>query len=348
MLLKDSDVAVLHSELTKDLLQKCEVFHASSNETNKKVCIVISSLLSVWGKTPCSKGDLLDESDYEKRKAFPSFTHLKVMEDKLLALNSPSFSLYIVASGTTYGGGEEQLSSFFAEAWLANSKSLRIPSISSNNGSNYIPAIHVNDLAQAIIAICTETPSKKYIIAVDSSKITLCDIITTISKRFGYNSVVSPTDEELEDMMLDKSLIPFQVNLRFNSNNIVLNSLKMEWTAKSGFVEKIELIAKEYLAKAKLKPVRIVLMGAPGSGKTFWSNYINTTYELPKLTIKDIIEEARGSTDPEIVEALKTAGAPDARIPIPILAKIVKKILNVPLRRNRGWLDLLYALILFK
>lgn len=80
---------------------------------------------------------------------------------------------YVIASGVTYGEGEEIFHFLFKSAWLGVSPFLKI----FGNGQNILPTIHVKDLASVLLNVCDQKPKVRYILAVDDSKPTLEEIV---------------------------------------------------------------------------------------------------------------------------------------------------------------------------
>lgn len=124
------------------------------------------------------------EDDYRRRRAHPNFkSHISA--EKLVIkhgkTNKAKFITYVVASGLTYGSGEEIFHFLFKTAWHGQAPALQC----FGNGQNIVPTIHVKDLAAVIVNICDQNPKVRYLVAVDDSKNTLEEIVKvylTISK----------------------------------------------------------------------------------------------------------------------------------------------------------------------
>ena len=79
----------------------------------------------------------------------------------------------MICSGLPYGNGEanDVFYEFFRRAWLSTHPDLAaLPVI--NDGSNYLPTIHVSDLARCIRLLTDQSLNitKEYFIAVDKCK----------------------------------------------------------------------------------------------------------------------------------------------------------------------------------
>ena len=116
------------------------------------------------------------EDDYRRRRAHPNFkSHISA--EKLVIkhgkTNKAKFITYVVASGLTYGSGEEIFHFLFKTAWHGQAPALQC----FGNGQNIVPTIHIKDLAAVIVNICDQNPKVRYLVAVDDSKNTLEEIV---------------------------------------------------------------------------------------------------------------------------------------------------------------------------
>ena len=123
------------------------------------------------------------EDDYRRRRAHPNFkSHISA--EKLVIkhgkTNKAKFITYVVASGLTYGSGEEIFHFLFKTAWHGQAPALQC----FGNGQNIVPTIHIKDLAAVIVNICDQNPKVRYLVAVDDSKSTLEEIVKVGGNRF--------------------------------------------------------------------------------------------------------------------------------------------------------------------
>jgi len=86
----------------------------------------------------------------------------------------------VVASGLTYGSGEEIFHFLFKTAWHGQAPALQC----FGNGQNIVPTIHIKDLVAVIVNICDQNPKVRYLVAVDDSKNTLEEIVKVGDDRF--------------------------------------------------------------------------------------------------------------------------------------------------------------------
>ncbi|KAM9014304.1 adenylate kinase 7 isoform 1-T1 [Ara ararauna] len=263
--------------------------------TRQKLFILISTIMS-WAKSkppdPEDPEVAFTDEDYRRRKAHPNFTDHINAEKLILKLGKTSkrkFSTYIVASGHQYGAGEGVLHYFFKRGWLSETPAIPI----FGDGNNFIPTIHILDLAAVLQNVADHRPKSHYILAVDASIHTLQELVKCISKNVGSGRTEKiPTEDallskDLTQMHLDMLL----VNLRMESG-LVKESFNIKWVAQEGLVENIEQIVKEYKQSRGLLSLKIFVHGPPGVGKSTIAEQLCKHYKLHHIKSKDVISEA--------------------------------------------------------
>ncbi|XP_065539985.1 adenylate kinase 7 isoform X1 [Lathamus discolor] len=263
--------------------------------TTQKLFILVSTIMS-WAKSkppdPEDPEIAFTDEDYRRRRAHPNFTDHINAEKLILKLgktNKHKFSTYIIASGHQYGAGEGVLHYFFKRGWLSETPAVPI----FGDGSNFIPTIHVLDLAAVLQNVADHRPKSRYILAVDGSVHTLEELVKCISKNVGTGRTEKiPT----EDAFLSKGLTQMHldmllVNLRMESG-LVKESFNIKWVAQEGLVENIEQIVKEYKQRRGLLSLKIFIHGPPGVGKSTIAEELCKHYKLHHIKSKDVISEA--------------------------------------------------------
>ncbi|NXN24747.1 KAD7 kinase, partial [Nycticryphes semicollaris] len=287
--------------ITEDANQIEEATRAASalhmeieNFATPKLFILISTIMS-WAKSkppdPEDPEIPFTDEDYRRRKPHPNFTDHINAEKLILKLgktNKHKFSTYVVASGHQYGAGEGLLHYFFKIGWLNETPAIPV----FGEGNNFIPTIHILDLAAVIQNIADHRPRSRYILAVDASMHTLQELIKSISKNVGPGKIEKIPKEnaflskELTQMHVDMLL----VNLRMES--MFLNeTFNIKWVARAGLVENIERIVKEYKQSRGLLPLKVCVHGPPGVGKSTITEELCKHYKLHHIKIKDVISE---------------------------------------------------------
>ncbi|XP_010086404.1 PREDICTED: adenylate kinase 7, partial [Pterocles gutturalis] len=257
-----------------------------------KLFILISTIMT-WAKSKLPEDPEIPftDEDYRRRKSHPNFIDHINAEKLIIKLgktNKHKFSTYVVASGHQYGAGEGLLHYFFKIGWLSE-----IPAIPVfGDGNNFIPTIHILDLAAVLQNVADHRPKSHYILAVDGSMHTLQELIKCISKNVGPGKIEKIPKEnaflskELTQMQLDMLL----VNLRMES--MFLNeTFNIKWIAQSGLVENIEQIVKEYKQSRGLLPLKVCIHGPPGVGKSTIAEELCKHYKLHHIKINDVISE---------------------------------------------------------
>ncbi|NWX81451.1 KAD7 kinase, partial [Nothoprocta pentlandii] len=275
-----------------------------------KIFILISTIMS-WAKSkPLDPEDAemaFTDEDYRRRKSHPNFTDHINAEKLVLKLgknNKQKFTTYVVASGLQYGAGEGILHYFFKMAWLSEAPAIPV----FGNGNNFIPTIHVVDLAAILQNIADHKPKTHYIVAVDESTHTLKELIKCISKNLGPGKIeMIPREnafliKELTQSHLDMLFVNLRMEAIFLKDNF-----NIKWVAQTGLVENIEEIIKEYKESRGLLPLKIYIHGPPGVGKSSIAENLCRHYKLHHIKIKDVISETIANLEkivaPKEVEA---------------------------------------------
>ncbi|NWY53563.1 KAD7 kinase, partial [Chionis minor] len=259
-----------------------------------KLFILISTIMS-WAKSkppdPEDPEIPFTDEDYRRRKSHPNFIDHINAEKLVLKLgktNKHKFSTYVVASGHQYGAGEGLLHYFFKIGWLSETPAIPV----FGDGNNFIPTIHVLDLAAVLQNTADHRPRSHYILAVDASMHTLQELIKCISKNVGRGKIEKIPKEnaflskELTQMHLDMLL----VNLRMESM-FLKETFNIKWVAQAGLVENIEKIIKEYKQSRGLLPLKVCIHGPPGVGKSTIAEELCKHYKLHHIKINDVISE---------------------------------------------------------
>ncbi|XP_014812948.1 PREDICTED: adenylate kinase 7 [Calidris pugnax] len=274
------------------------------NFATPKLFILISTIMS-WAKSkppdPEDPEIPFTDEDYRRRKSHPNFIDHINAEKLILKLgktNKQKFSTYVVASGHQYGAGEGLLHYFFKIGWLNETPAIPV----FGDGNNFIPTIHILDLAAVLQNIADHRPHSRYILAVDSSMHTLQELIKCISKNVGPGKIEKIPKEnaflskELTQMHLDMLL----VNLRMESM-LLKEIFNIKWVALAGLVENIERIVKEYKQSRGLLPLKVCIHGPPGVGKTTIAEELCKHYKLHHIKIKDVISETIANLEKIVV-----------------------------------------------
>uniref|UniRef100_A0A673ME38 Adenylate kinase 7-like n=1 Tax=Sinocyclocheilus rhinocerous TaxID=307959 RepID=A0A673ME38_9TELE len=255
-----------------------------------KMFILVSTIMT-WAMTkPANKDDPeipFTEEHYSRRKAHPNF-HDHIGLEQLVVKFGKTFSTYVVASGLQYGMGEHIFNLFFKMSWLGEVPQVPI----FGNGSNFIPTIHINDLAGIIQNVTDHKPKSQYFVAVDDSKNTMEDIIKAVTLMLGPGETLNVSKEELYLIrdLTQTDIDSVLVNLRIEATYLKEN-LNIQWVSETGMVENIEQITEEYKQTRGLLLLRICILGPPAVGKSTIAERICKHYKLHHVKLKETITE---------------------------------------------------------
>ncbi|XP_049613123.1 adenylate kinase 7a isoform X2 [Syngnathus scovelli] len=294
------------------------------------------------------------EDEFRKRRPHPSFKHHNNTEKQVLKLGTGKKNKlkgYVLAAGIQYGKGENLFHYFFKVSWLSEFSEVPI----FGEGTNFIPTIHVLDLAKAIQSLIDLKPKSKYILAIDDSKSKLRDIVQAVSQVLGTGKLCQLPEkeaistkafkqEELEYISIDLRLDAFVVKDTFNFN----------WSAENGMIENVEALVEEYRHTRKLLPIRIFLTGPPAVGKSEMGRRLSEHYRIHHINIRDVIEEkmahlketsaridadiSQQETALDQLETIKESMEKNAgRLEDDLLLEILTEKLNSKPCRNQGY-----------
>jgi adenylate kinase family enzyme len=160
-------------------------------------------------------------------------------------------------------------------------------------GTNYLPTIHVRDLASIVYYLVTHPEiDHRYMIAVDQSHITLCDLVFAISQVYEV-----PSHPQLsylnskDDILLYDHIDYLLMDVHFETTIIREVMNEIEWYCNGGIVEQIQAIRKEYESRRNLSPLKIMITGPPLSGKSYFAHALSKDYKLPLVTTQNVIAE---------------------------------------------------------
>ncbi len=106
------------------------------------------------------------EEDFKHRVPSEEYEEIKRIEDEVLAFTKDKLKIYVLASGIMYGSGESIFEQHFKRAWLQKPNSLPYLGI----GKNFVPTVHVKDLARMVKKVAETKPEKQYIFAIDNTR----------------------------------------------------------------------------------------------------------------------------------------------------------------------------------
>lgn len=266
---------------------------------SKPQTLILITTALVWSKTP---GDgVVTDDDFMKRTPMPKFQAYKNLENLAMsaAKSNKNLRVHIVCSGMPYGNGEsnEVFYEFFRRAWLSLHPDLAaLPVI--GNGDNFLPTIHVTDLARCIRCLCEEQAGQKapftekqYLMAVDNGNRTQKQIMQSISSGLGSGAV---KQVELCDVLAEDWAEFMTLNLRMKMSEEFINLDNGEkWHCLGGIGEEtFRLLNEEFNMFRGLFPLKVFIGGPPAVGKTHYANKLADSYGIPHLTMAGMVDHA--------------------------------------------------------
>jgi len=278
----------------------------------------------------------LKDADLERRIPSAAYEAWKYLETLALSLSSmDKVRPHVVGAGILYGNGETTFNELFKAAWLTQPTQAIV-----EPGTNYIPCVHVRDVARLVRVIATDNSVGRYLIAVDKARLTQAEIVQGVVNQMSNKKEV-PTMSSLEcefdykdDMRLDLIMEP----------SAPMRSKDFDWWCKRGLVANIEKVAAEFCKWRNLRPIKMVVIGPPGAGAERLCARAAERYlhkDPPHLTFDQIVKDAmREPTEAAARlrrKVEKVAATPGAKLPLRLRTRLLKARLLSNVCRYRGY-----------
>lgn len=312
-----------------------------------EVAAALSDEASSPGSAPSRRPVALKSDEFGRRVAMPKFQEWKSIESLVLALKERSaIRPYVVGAGIPYGNGEEAFLSLFKAAWQSR-ESLRV----IGTGGNYIPCVHVRDIARLVRRILEVMPALDYHLAVDRGDITQRALVEAVAGAFGIDypiksvSVPQAILAELADLLV--------LDLRLDPSELMDVDDGFKWFCETGVCANACMIAKEFTRWRQLMPVRFCIVGPPGCGSANVGALLAERYRIPSYDYKSLLDECRNTESPlgqqvRDIDAAIVAAASDAgkkkgkdpaptTLPVALTVQVVRAALQKAPALNRGY-----------
>eukprot|EP00747_Dinoflagellata_sp_TGD_P161960 gnl/TRDRNA2_/TRDRNA2_179032_c0_seq1.p1 gnl/TRDRNA2_/TRDRNA2_179032_c0~~gnl/TRDRNA2_/TRDRNA2_179032_c0_seq1.p1 ORF type:complete len:751 (-),score=218.05 gnl/TRDRNA2_/TRDRNA2_179032_c0_seq1:158-2410(-) len=280
----------------------------------------------------------LTDADLDRRIPSPEYEPWKYLEMLALSLE-PKEKLrpHVIAAGILYGNGETVFNDLFKAAWLTQSTHVVI-----SPGDNYIPCVHVRDVARLVKVVAADSKVGRYLLAVDKARSTQAEIVQGIVNKIGRKGTEVPVVNEEEVTSEFKDILMLDLILKPSAP---MRAKNFAWWCKKGLVANLDKVAAEFCKWRNLCPVKMVVVGPPGSGAEKFCKMVADRYlheDPPHWSFDQILQDAIAEKSKAArklrrkVERLAAKG-PGAKLPLKDRTKIVKKRLLSNVCRFRGF-----------
>lgn len=243
------------------------------------------------------------DDGYQKRVAHPRYQHWRDLEHLTKVANSETLHTNIICSGLTYG---REMDHFFHSLFRAAWHFQPLPLLTS--GSNIVPLIHVEDLANLVFKVgnSNDVIAQRYILGVDRGNCSLGGVVKAVNEHVGCGETYLVPPSQLPSIPFSEWLT---TDLKTEPSVAFEIVEEAEWVAPDGFTAAIEKISEEYKKYRKVNPIRSVVLGPPLCGKSFLAKKIAEEYRIQHLTIRDTISayETNVHTMKQHLEKLRSA-----------------------------------------
>jgi len=236
----------------------------------------------------------------------PHAAFFKMKNLETLALSAPQtqplLKVHILCAGIRYGLGEAVFYDHFKNAWLQSPA--EVPII--GEGKNLIPTIHICDLARVTRRIVADKVAKEYIFAVDRTpRPTQKRLIQAISNGIGTGKVRNMEADDIADSIIWKDFL--SINLKMKTSDVFkdgeaaedaedaegdADKLKFPWHCEKGLFANAKALNVEFNVARGLNPVKLCITGPPAAGKTYYAEKIEKYYNIPRVHVKELTDQA--------------------------------------------------------
>lgn len=345
--LKHLKLAQLDHEITFVLVSSVNVWAATKKENIKIVNEDEEEEEPEEGAPPKQaqyKPEELKDTDKDRRTPADKFKSWKYLETMTLSLG-PKEKLrpHVVCAGILYGNGEETFNDVFKAAWLTQPTQPIIRNERCGEllpGTNYIPCVHVRDVARLVRVVAANSQLDPYLIAVDKSRLTQAEIMQGIVNQISDGREVAVKAKDANTAQTDfQQVMALDLILQPSAP---MRSKEFDWWCKKGLVANMEKVADEFCRWRNLRPVKTVVLGPPGSGSERFCSLVAEQYlheDPPHLTFEKILDkELQAGTEAAArlqrkVNKLRKGG----KLKLKIRTKLVRKALTSNVCRYRGY-----------
>ena len=100
------------------------------------------------------------------------------------------------------------------------------------------------------------------------------------------------------DEAIDEDWCEFlTIDLKMQTSKFFLDDSKVEWHCKGGLCSSLPQLNAEFNLYRGLFPLKVVVAGPPGSGKTHFSQKLAESYGVPHIKVDDIVGFGESLTD---------------------------------------------------
>jgi adenylate kinase len=299
----ESDVIVYDClENLSDTVNALERIESLIDQFSKPKTFLLLSTVLTWAKTKVNEDDeeaAFAEDEYRKRKPHPNCKEHANLEKLIVKLSKKEmFKGYVVCPGLVYHAGDSIFHSLLKQAWH-NAESLKC----YGEGSNILPCIHLDDLTNIVVEVIELQPENRYIVATDDSKSSYYEIVKAISDQLGNGRVIRCNKE---DAFLDSTISQLDYdlltcNIRIEPGWIKEHGVELKFEA--GIIENLPSIVQEFRDARGLWPIKIMVHGPPGSGKTYYSKKMAEHYALHYIEPEELVQQTISELEFKLLNA---------------------------------------------
>eukprot|EP00775_Hariotina_reticulata_P010576 gene10576-10735_t len=242
-------------------------------------------------------------------------------------------SSYVVCPGILYGQGEgdSQLHPLFKAAWEG-----REPLQILGDGSNRLPTLHVKDLAAFAEDVVLQQPQgSRYLLAVDDALITQGALVSAVGSLLGNKQTQTWSTG---DCVLTAPASPVLLLDLPISSSAWPQQPPASKCCPNGLLGHLPQVLSELLEARRLKPLKIVIRGAPAAGKTHIGKRLAELYDLEHINPATILAELPFMDQDTQKVASGQLSSKEGRLTPLLMARLLQHLVaHLPKAANHGW-----------
>ncbi|EFN64839.1 Putative adenylate kinase 7 [Camponotus floridanus] len=147
-----------------------------------------------------------------------------------------------------------------------------------------------NLIFRIVVSVLQNWPPMRYIVAVEQEIISQNKIVKKISQGLTTGKIKNISKEEALLLPEVSHQVYDQMTVDLNIDPVYIID-RIHWHLDMPFQNVVDIIIKEYKAARNLRPVKIIVLGPPASGKTRVARYLANHYEIHYIHVKTLISD---------------------------------------------------------
>lgn len=255
--------------------------------------IVVVSSLQTWNGRRYHVPISTSVNEFTSRIPTHQSINLYKLENKFHnCMLQKRIQIHIVSLGLLYGGKGFDLNEIFTNLWNTDKQKTTFI-FSTCNGSNKIPAIHVDDFVKLLVYVTSTTDTIPFFIpAVDGPSIQLVQFLDGLS-RFTGKTIRPMHHEDAMNMLLQETPIDNKLNLDITFDESHLHATSgAQRLYSNGLLNNTKSIWDQYVKESVTRASTIFVCGSPFSSKTSLAKILSEQFKIEYISNHTVVNYA--------------------------------------------------------